>query len=160
MSKTIKKPYFLTLTRMACVILSLVALGLQFLPFWDMGSEVGILSIADVLWFPHKHMGIDAYFEGFLVVDRVANPFVINQVILVPVLIFAAAILGLVLPFTMKNKGYVIAPLACGLLTVIGYLVRPELQMGSGWYLHLIPGALLLVVVVLELMGVFEKKAK
>ena len=160
MLKTKQKPHFLTIPRMACVLLALVTIGLQFLPCWDMGSEEGVLSIADVLWLPYKHAGIDAYFESFIAVDRTVNPFVINQVILFPVLIFAMAIISFVLCFTMKGKGYTFAVLACGLLTVVGYLVRPELQMGSMWYVHIIPGALMLIVAVLEFVGIFDKKEK
>lgn len=160
MSKKVKLPHFLTIPRMACAFLSLVMIGLQFLPFWDMGAEVGKLSIADVLWFPHKHEGIDAYFESFLIVDKTVNPFVINQVVLVPVFIFAIAVVGFVLCFTMKSKGYTFAPIICGLLVVVGYLVRPEMQKGEGWYFHFIPAIIMLVVAVLELVGVFEKKAQ
>ena len=160
MSKKVKLPHFLTVPRMACALLSLVMIGLQFLPFWDMGAEVGKLSIADVLWFPHKHVGIDQFFESVVVIDPTVNPFVINQVILVPVFVFAMAVVGFVLCFIMKSKGYTVAPLICGLLTVVGYLVRPELKLGAGWYFHLIPAIIMIAFVVMDLMGVFNKKAE
>lgn len=148
--------------RFACAILSAVMVALQFLPFWTIEGKQ--YSISDVLWFIYKHKEIRPYFvENFYKGAELfgkPNVYVINEVIIVPVFIFAAAVVGFALSFVMKSVWYTLAPIACFLVTVIGYIVKAEMRAGAGWYFHFIPVILMMVFVYLEFKGVFKKGLK
>lgn len=148
--------------RFACAILSAVMIALQFLPFWTIEGKK--YSISDVLWFIYKNDEVRPYFvEKFYAgAELFGKPeqYVINYVILVPVFIFAAAVVGFALSFVMKSVWYTLAPIACFLTTVIGYIVKAEMRAGAGWYFHFIPVTLMMVFVVLEFMGFFKKGLK
>lgn len=145
--------------RFAIAILSAVMVALQFLPFWTIdGKEY---SISDIVWFIYKHKDTRQYFvDNFYAnAELFGAPlkYVINYVVLVPVFVFAAAVVGFALSFVMKSIWYTLAPIACFLITVIGYIVKPEMRAGAGWYFHFIPVVLMMVFVFLEFKGVFRK---
>lgn len=145
--------------RFAIAILSAVMVALQFLPFWTIdGKEY---SISDIVWFIYKNEEVKPYFVQEFYANAelfgAPNKYVINYVILVPVFIFAASVVGFALSFVMKSVWYTLAPICCFLITVIGYIIKPEMRAGAGWYFHFIPVILMMVFVILEFKGVFKK---
>lgn len=153
MSKKAKLPKFLTIPRMSCALLSIVMIGLQFLPFWNVGGEAGKLSISDVVWLIYNHPEAKTFFT-----QNFGATTTINSVILIPVFIFAACVVTFVLSFVMESVWYTIAPAIAFILTVVGYLARPELRAGDGWFFHFIPTTIMAVFVVTEFLGTFRKK--
>ncbi len=152
MSKKTKSPIFLTIPRMTSIVLSIVMVALQFLPFWTIDGKK--LSISDLLWFIYKHPEFKAYFQ------KIDPSITINSAIIVPLFVFIAAVATFITCFIVAEKTYAIAPIACFIITVGGYLIKPELRAGNLWFLHLIPATIIGVLTILDIFNVFSKKAK
>ncbi len=150
MQKKSKLPHYLTIPRMSCVFLSIVMVAVQWVPFWTIDGKK--YSISDLVWFIYKNSEIKTFLSSLDAANTV------NDAVLVPLFILIAAIATFLACFMSKSKGYVVAPILCALITIVGYPVRAELRAGFLWFLHLIPAVLMLGAVVLEILGVFNKK--
>ena len=129
-----------------CAVLMLLLLITQFLPFWSCDCTKAcdggdVLSISDYVWFPSDHK------QGLTKdIGKVVDDFEVNDVVLTPVLILAASVLGIVFcTLKAKNPLMGIFPFIAGLAGTIGYLTDPVLQMGQNWQLHLVASILVLV---------------
>lgn len=133
------------------VVLMLVMLATQFLPFWECsGCEDGTASISDYVWFPEHHKDI----TNHIMKDIYGKKFAVADVVLTPVIIIACTILSLF--FCLKNADkyiYAIIPAIGGGAGVFGYLTCPGLQAGSNWVIHMAVGAVLLVCSLVALSG-------
>lgn len=119
----------------ACNIVSAVTLLLiavyQFLPFWFDGNVVA--SIQDYVWFPKEYKELTSYFK-----EVTGDPaFRVNDITLMPVLILAGSVLG-ILFCTLKSRSIVSAvfPAACGIIGIYGYLSSPVFQVFEYWWIH------------------------
>ena len=150
MSKKLSKPHYLTIPRISCVVLSIVMVALQFLPFWEIEGKM--YSISDLVWFIYKYPEFTGFLKGLNPTNSV------NQAVVVPLFVLISCIATFLAVFMSKTKGYVIAPLCCFLVTVGGYLIKAELRAGNLWFLHLIPAVAMGVLAVLDILKVFDKK--
>ncbi len=152
MSKKVKLPFFLTIPRVTSIVLSIVMVALQFVPFWTIDGKK--LSISDLLWFVYKHPEFRGYFQS------IDSNITINSAIIVPVFVFITAVATFITCLIVAERSYAIAPIACFIITVGGYLIKPELRAGNLWFLHLIPATIIGVLTILDILNVFSKKAK
>lgn len=144
-----------TIFNYVCVVLMLLLLVAQFLPFWSCAScETGSCSVADYVWFPGHHKDIT---KGIMR-EIYGKKFEVAQVILPHIVILVSSILGII--FCLKNAKqpiFALLPLLAGLAGTFGYLMIPGLQAGQNWILHLIASALLLVCSLVALSGAVLK---
>lgn len=150
MSKKSNSPHYLTIPRVACALLSIVMVATQFLPFWEIEGKM--YSISDLVWFIYKHSEIGTFLKQVNPTNSV------NQAVVVPLFILITCIATFLAVFMSKTKAYVIAPICCFIVTVVGYLIKAELKAGNLWFLHLIPAVLMGVLAVLDFLKVFDKK--
>ena len=126
-----------------CVVLMLLLLVTQFLPFWTCpGCEDGVASVSDYVWFPDHHKDI----TNDIMKEIYGKKFEVSEVVLTPILILVSCVLGII--FCIKNASNpltAIIPLIGGATGVVGYLTTPGLQAGQNWILHLVAAALVLV---------------
>lgn len=141
-----------------CVVLMLVMMATQFLPFWECAHcEDGVASISDYVWWPEYHKDI----TDDIMKDLYGKKFGLNDLVLTPVLIVACTILSLF--FCIKNAKkplYAIIPAIGGGAGVFGYLTSPGLLAGSNWEIHVAVGAVLLVCSLVALSGAIVKPIK
>lgn len=127
--------------------LMVALISLQFIPFWDMG-EIGKLSIADYMWFPYKYKGADAFLKKAIAIDW----YYINDTVTLGIILFILCAVGVVLCIFTKKFIASLFPVAAGVVGILWFLTRPEMQMGENWVLHLIPCVLMIVVAVISLV--------
>lgn len=148
-----------------CAVLMLLLLITQFLPFWHCSCSKAckgdnMLSVSDYVWFPSDHK------NGLTKdIQNVIEDFVVADVVLTPVLILVASVLGIVFCALKADKPLTgIFPFIAGLSGTIGYLTNPVLQMGQNWVIHLIASILVLLasLVVLSkvVLDIVEKRKK
>ena len=141
-----------------CVVLTLVLLATQFLPFWECSNcEDSTASISDYVWFPEHHKDI----TNTIMKDLYGKKFAVADVVLTPVIIVATFILSLLLCIKNAHKPlYAIIPAIGGGASVVGYLTSPGLQAGSNWVIHMAVAAVLFVCALVVLSGPIVKLAK
>ena len=129
-----------------CVVLMLLLLITQFLPFWHCTCAKAckgddMLSISGYVWFPSDHKdGLTKDIKGAI------KDFKVADVVLTPVLILVASVLGIFFCVIKADKPWTgIFPFIAGLSGTIGYLIDPVLKMGQNWQLHLIASVLVLL---------------
>lgn len=126
-----------------CIVLMLLLLATQFLPFFECPScEDGTASASDYVWFPDHHKDIT---KGVMR-DLYGREFEVSQVILPNIAILISCILGII--FILKtgaNPWVSLIPLAGSAIAVVGYLTTPGLQIGQNWILHLVAAALVMI---------------
>lgn len=119
----------------ACNIISAILLVVlavyQFLPFWRDGNSTS--SIQGIVWLPLHHEDITDY------LTKTVDPnFFLNDVILMPIVVLACAVIGLLM-CTIKSdsKWSALIPAICAVVGIFGYLTTPIFQMGAFWGMHL-----------------------
>jgi len=158
---------FLKFCRHVCAALSVVLLALHFTPFWTVEGES--ISLFDYTWFTTEHKPVSKYIEKtFGNLEEVfGNKFAANNIGGAVIIVFVAAILGLVFYLVTRKKGGSFVSdvifFVCGIGGVM-FLTNPILQLGSTYVLHGILGAILVVFAigsfvyhVLDLRKVAEK---
>lgn len=115
-----------------CALLILALLVCQVMPFWSIEDHTS--SIQGYVWFPSDHNALTNHFSA-----EVSADYVINDIILMPIVVLAAGVLGVFFCFSKSDRVWTaLFPLLCGLFGVYGYLAKPVFQMGSLWQLHLV----------------------
>lgn len=154
----IKNVSYAKIFNYVCVVLMLLLLVTQFLPFWSCGGcEDGMASVSDYLWFPERHKDIT---KGIMR-DLYGKKFDVMQIVLAPLIIFVGCVLGIFL--SIKNAGSPLAAIVClitGGAGVIGYLTTAGLQLGQNWILHVIASALVMVCALVSLSEPIIKLVK
>lgn len=113
----------------ACAVLALVLLVMQFMPFWYMGEETEPVSIGGYVWFPSDHGEVTSYLQ-----EQVNSDFKINDVIAMPILVLLLGAASMVVCIWQMNNPLVsILPIACGLSGVWGFLAKAAFRLGSTW---------------------------
>ena len=119
------------LCNILCIVLMLVLLGLQLLPFWTLEGDT--ISIQEYTWFPTDNTALTDHFE-----DIISKDFMVKDICLMPVVVILGAVITAYVCLTnLKKPAAIIAPLACALVAVYGYLFVPIFQMGQLWKVHL-----------------------
>lgn len=113
----------------ACAVLALVLLVMQFTPFWYMGEETEPVSIGGYVWFPSDHGEVTSYLQ-----EQVSSDFKINDVIAMPILVLLLGAATIVVCIWQMNNPLVgLLPIACGLSGVWGFLAKAAFRLGSTW---------------------------
>lgn len=113
----------------ACAVLALVLLVMQFMPFWYMGEETEPVSIGGYVWLPSDHGEVTSYLQ-----EQVSSDFKINDVIAMPILVLLLGAASMVLCiWQMNNPLAGLLPIACGLSGVWGFLTKAAFRLGSTW---------------------------
>lgn len=139
--------------------LSIIAMGLlvvlfvlQLLPFWSF--EGNSASIQSYVWFPHNHEAINSY-----IASQVGGNYQINDMMIMPVLVAFATVIGVAMGAWQKMAMWVNAiPLLGGIIGVWGYFSHPALRMGSGWVLQLLVSVATVVVAVMAFVAFFKNR--
>lgn len=151
-----------------CVILVLLLLGTQFLPFWACKDcEDGAASISDYFWNPREHKDVasdltdlylDIYGSDLKGANGKAFKFTANEILMPTLFIFISAILTVALcTIFSKSALSAIAPFVGGATSTYGYATIPALQAGQYWKLHLILSVLVLAVSLTSLTGLYPE---
>ena len=113
----------------ACAVLALLLLVMQFTPFWHMGEGTEPVSIGGYVWFPSDHGEVTSYLQ-----EQVSSDFKINDIIGMPILVLLLGAASMVLCIWKMNNPLVsILPIACGLSGVWGFLTKAAFRLGSTW---------------------------
>lgn len=131
---------------LTCVLLMVLLLVLQFVPFWHYGEASGeSTSISSLIWFPGDNGSCEKYLKA-------NDPdFAIDQLLGTAIGILVLSAAGIVLCAMKSDRAWTaLFPAGCGLIGTVGYLRHPALQLGSAWQLHLMLSiALLLLALVI-----------
>lgn len=165
-----KKDKRIILCNCISAVLLVLLLVTQFLPFYTCenckNSEDGTESISSYVWFPDKHRPItnelnkvykEVYGDDYVRENGKKFKFNANDMALTPVVLFVAAVVGIVMCLIKSHKFWVtLLPLVSGGVGAWGYLTSPALQVGRNWVLHLVAALVVavwaLVPLVLEVM--------
>ena len=141
-----------------CVVLMLLLLVTQFLPFWNCADcEDGVASVSDYVWFPDHHKDITKE----IMKEIYGKKFEVSEVVTAPIVIFASCVLGIIFCIKDSHKPAVaLIPLAGSLFGAFGYLTSPGLQVGQNWILHLIACVLVAICALVVLSEPIVKLAK
>ena len=160
-----KKSLLIRIINIVCAVLMLALIVLQFLPFWTTNEGVSA-SVQSVTWLPKSanEQAVQKYFQATLgkdVYSMLPTTPSINQLVVPALGVLAFGLLGLYFCLTKSSKPiHGIWALLCGLSCVIGYLVVPVYQLGSGWIIHVALGgvitALSIVLLVQWAISVFH----
>lgn len=128
-----------------CILLMGVLLVLHFMPFWSYDGMS--TSIQSYIWFPADHAPLDAYIAG-----QVGGEYSINSILLMPIIVLVATVIGIVLCISMSDNILVgLVPLGCGIVGVWGYLTKGAFQLGTNWVLHLVVCIAMIAVAALRM---------
>lgn len=117
----------------ACAVLALVLLVMQFTPFWYMGEETEPVSIGGYVWLPSDHGEVTSYLQ-----EQVSSDFKINDIIAMPILVLLLGAATIVVCIWQMNNPLVgLLPIACGLSGVWGFLAKAAFRLGSTWGMQL-----------------------
>ena len=181
-----KKEKFISICNLVCAVLLLVALVLQFQPYWtcsdckthkDVDKQV---SIAEYLWLPTYHEPIademtDLYREvyGPDYKDPATGrkfSFKVNSILPAMITVFLGSIAGIMACVFFHKKFFVAGlPLIAGIGGMLGHLTYPALQVIQSSQIHLIVFIVISVVALIPLIpgsiwaiqdAVARKKAK
>ena len=122
-------------------ILMVVLLILQFTPFWQYG-ENQTASVQGYIWFPSDHQELETYF-----LDTTGISYDVNAVLMPPILMLIVGVIGVVLCLSRSDAAWTaVCPIACGGLTLWGFLTNAVLRLGCTWLLQLLIGSMLLLI--------------
>jgi len=122
-----------------CALLMLALLILQCSPFWAYGNGKEV-SLQGYVWFPADHAGLSKQLNADLGLKGNFNP---SSILLFPVLTLFAGAVGIVLNLIMSDRLIsAILPIISGGAAVAGYIIKPALQLGANWQLHMAVGVL------------------
>ena len=117
----------------ACIVITLVLMVCQFMPFWAVPDSGETASISAYVGFPGEQQAVGSYLEA-----ETGEGFNINHVVIGPVTIIALGAVGIALClFRSANAFCALIPAAAGCVGAWGYITQTALQLGSGWGLHL-----------------------
>lgn len=173
-----KKIYAYT-SKYISALVALASVVLQFIPFWDAGKlegaeHFGKVSISQYMWFPQseklKVVGVKYKFKSFeeAIKAWIEDPYYyINQTINVTVFVFILCVLTFIFCVFTNKIWNIILPFAAGLVGLVGYMTRPEMQLGSNWQVHVVLFAVLIVsaiqsacILILDLKTPKQKNTK
>ena len=138
-----------SLLHVCCAALMALLLVLQFLPFWS--CETQTVSILGYICEPLEFGDIT------VAIGDAVPDFVVNNIVLQPVLIFLLSLAGTVCCLIWrKNPLTALIPAACGLIGIWSFSTNPALQLGSNWGLHLLVCILILAAAVISVILNFQ----
>lgn len=140
----------------ACAVIALALLVMQFTPFWYMGEGTEPVSIGGYVWFPSDHGEVTSYLQ-----EQVSGDFKVNDVIAMPILVLLLSVATMVVcVWKMDNPLAVLLPMACGLAGVWGFLAKAAFRLGSTWSFQLVLCIALIALGAVALVSGLKKEAK
>ena len=140
----------------ACAVIALALLVMQFTPFWYMGEGTEPVSIGGYVWFPSDHGEVTSYLQ-----EQVSGDFNVNDVIAMPILVLLLSVATMVVcVWKMDNPLAVLLPMACGLAGVWGFLAKAAFRLGSTWSFQLVLCIALIALGAVALVSGLKKEAK
>lgn len=140
-----------------CVVLMLVILIFQFMPFWHYtdDEETFDTSIQSYVWFPGEYRELDDYLE-----EATANEdYEVGQIIGMPILVLVSGAVGIVLCIIKAKSALVsLLPAICGISGIWGFLAVPAFQLGSNWVVSLVLCIAVLLVSLVSLLSLAKKE--
>ena len=140
-----------------CVVLMLVILVFQFLPFWHYSTEEESFatSIQTYIWFPGECRDLDDYLA-----EQTGNEDIeAGQILGMPILVLVSGAVGIVLCL-IKAKSAIVSllPAICGISGIWGFLSTPAFQLGSNWVVSLVLCIAGLLVSLVSLLTLAKKE--
>ena len=140
-----------------CVVLMLVILVFQFLPFWHYSTEEESFatSIQTYIWFPGECRDLDDYLA-----EQTGNEDIeAGQILGMPILVLVSGAVGIVLCL-IKAKSAIVSllPAICGISGIWGFLSTPAFQLGSNWVVSLVLCIAVLLVSLVSLLTLAKKE--
>ena len=140
----------------ACAVIALALLVMQFTPFWYMGEGTEPVSIGGYVWFPSDHGEVTSYLQ-----EQVSGDFKVNDVIAMPILVLLLSVATMVVcVWKMDNPLAVLLPMACGLAGVWGFLAKAAFRLGSTCSFQLVLCIALIALGAVALVSGLKKEAK
>ena len=140
----------------ACAVIALVLLVMQFTPFWHMGEGTEPVSIGGYVWSPSDHGEVTSYLQ-----EQVSSDFKVNDVIAMPILVLLLSVATMVVCiWKMDNPLATLLPIACGLVGVWGFLARAAFRLGSTWGFQLVLCIALIALGAVALVTGLKKESK
>ena len=153
-----KKVFSFRLSKLGllCALLMLALLFMQCATtFWTYGKDKAV-SLQGYVWFPTDHANLSKQLNADLGLKGSFNP---STILLFPVLTLFAGAAGIVLNILMPRRFIVaLLPIICGGAAIAGYLIKPVLQMGANWQLHLALAVLVLLSGIWALIQALKTK--
>ena len=148
------------ISNIVCVVLVLLLVSTQFLPFWNCtgckNHDDGLISISEYLWNTDDHRPVtknmtqvykDYFGPNIKDEDGKAWKFEANDVVTFPLSVIIAAIIGIVALFLKPNTMLpTVASCFGGAVSVFGYLTNLALESGQNWMIHLVVAVLVTLV--------------
>lgn len=139
-----------------CIAFMGLLLILHFMPFWNYDGMS--TSIQAYVWFPLDHVQLEEYIVAH-VGEHFGETYVVNQIILMPILVLFMAVAGIILCVWKPDNLFAsILPLVCGSVGIWGYLCKPVFQLGTNWVLHLVVCIAMIVAAILRIVFGFKKE--
>ena len=174
-----KKPNVPVICNIVAVVLLLLLLGTQLLPFWTCEDcktheEPKEVSVGEYVWVPEDHSPItkgmtSVYLEkyGKDYKDEFGKKFKFqpNDVVFPHVIILVASVLSVLLLIKVPVSAVAsFLPLVAGVSGIWGYLSNLALHQGQNWQLHLVVSCIVaaaaLASIVLQIVLKLKKPAK
>ncbi len=128
-----------------CVGLMVIALLLQFLPYWSCEGDAA--SMMAYMWFPFQHKTLASFFEASY------EGYYINYTVNIIALVDVFSVVGII--FCMKKSTvhwFQLLCLGAGLSGIVGYLIYPVFQDGSMFIVHMAVFAIMIIVPVASVL--------
>lgn len=154
--KNVSSSRVTSICNIACAVLMLILLVLQFMPFWTVETEEGAnsVSIQSFIWFPGDHGDL----EDSLGATLGNEEFSVNDVLGMPILVLVAGAAGVVLCLIKSGSGFAsILPAICGVAGVWGFLAKPAFRLGSTWQIQLALSAVILVLAIVSIAAMIRE---
>lgn len=130
-----------------CIVLVLILLIGQFIPFWTYGDEPTTISMNDYVWNSRQHKAFTKELKPLI--DKRLDLTEVWPAVAFLFLGVASFIFLLINPKDILGLGL---PLVCGLIGIFQFLGTPIFRLGQNWVIHLVLFAVLTVVAVLRLI--------
>jgi len=151
----------------ACVLLVVILVALQYLPYWTfIGEETGenTISISDYLWHPNEEntnefedMVKAEVFEDTSMTDHV----VVNEIVMFPAWAFGIAVAAFALILLNRKSMFIPASLTivAAIVSLVSYLMNPVLAISESWTIHVVVcGVVLVVGIALLVFNILSSK--
>ena len=167
------KRKYASICNIACAVLMVVLLVLQFIPgYWtaektlpepDGTFKTESPSLQVYMWAPTEFTAVDKMLD-----KEFGKTLVMNDAVMMPIVTLTTGVLTVLFAIIKQDKKWVaILPAIGGGFGIFGYLLYPVYQMNSMWIVHLIVSALIFIVgfgaVVSSIVGrilAFKKELK
>ena len=146
-----KKDKLDVIIRWSSIVLMLVIIVLQFLPFWNIDGKS--ISVASYVWWPEKNAELTTFMR-----TELGNPqFDVRNILNQAFFQLVSAGFGIFWYLTKKDSPMIaVVPFICAILGITAYLFNPPYRYGGNWILQLVINVVLLALAVIKLVKVFK----